>query len=749
MPATKKDRYMETFLPIVIIFIFVLAILGIIAGVSNDATNFMSAAVGTKSASYRTVTIIAALGIIIGSLMSNGMMEIARNGVFSPQHFYANEIVYIYLAVMIANLILLDVFNSLGLPTSTSVSLVFELLGATVAIAMIKTHNGIVDVGLSELINTDKALTMVVGIFLSVAIAFIFGIIVQYITRLIFSFNYLKNLKWKIGIFSGLATTALIYFMLIKGMKGAAFITEEMHYWINTHTWQLLGICFVFFTILMQILYFLKINVLKVVVLIGTFALAMAFAGNDLVNFIGVPLAGLDTYLDVRSSRVPMDSLTMGSLNTMSAANTIYLVLAGLIMAVTLLTSKKAKIVLQTSLDLSKQNGGNESFGSSAIARALVRFTNNMVTAIDNILPIKVKSWIERRFDNREMILEENASFDLIRGSVSIVLASMLIALGTSLKLPLSTTYVTFMVTMGASLADRAWSRESAVYRVTGMFAVIGGWFITAIVAFIICFVIAILFYYGGVIAMLVMITLAVLIIIKNRAKTNKNNEIDDLFDKALNSNDQDVIYESFVQHNRDSISTMLDLSKEIYNNVVDAFVKEDIRTLRKASNDCRLAKDKMKQLKRKEIMIMRRLDDKMINKNTWFHLSYNCIEQILYALRRICDPCKEYVDNSFTPLDKKYLPEVESLKEKVFWAMETANVTIASSEYGDVDTVMDMIRVREEDVIAMSHGQMNRIQHDKDNIDLALLYLNIMQESSELVTEMRHLLRSEAKMNE
>ncbi len=740
---------METFLPVVIAFIFVLAILGIVAGVSNDATNFMSAAVGTKSASYRAVTIIAALGIIIGSLMSNGMMEIARNGVFSPQYFFANEIIYIYLAVMIANLILLDVFNSLGLPTSTSVSLVFELLGATVAIAMIKMHNGTATAGLAELINTDKALTMVIGIFLSVAIAFIFGIIIQYITRLIFSFNYLKNLKWKIGIFSGIATTALIYFMLIKGMKGAAFITEEMHLWINTHTLQLLGISLVFFTILMQILYFLKVNVLKLVVLIGTFALAMAFAGNDLVNFIGVPLAGLDTYLDVRRSGAPIDSLTMGSLNTMSAANTIYLIMAGIIMAVTLLTSKKAKIVLQTSLDLSKQNGGNESFGSSAIARSLVRFTNNMVTAVDNVLPAKVKAWIEKRFDNREMILEENASFDLIRGSVSIVLASMLIALGTSLKLPLSTTYVTFMVTMGASLADRAWSRESAVYRVTGMISVIGGWFITAIVAFIICFVIAILFYYGDVIAMTVMITIAVLIIIKNRAKTNKNNETDDLFDRAINANDQEVIYESFVQHNRESISKMLDLSKEIYTNVVGAFIKEDIKTLRKASNECRLAKDKMKQLKRKEIMIMRRMDDKMINKNTWFHLSYNCIEQILYALRRICDPCKEYVDNSFTPLDKKYFPEVESLKEKFFWAMETANITIASSEYGDVDTVMDMIKVREEDVVMMSHEQMNRIQHDRDNIDLALLYLNIIQESSELVTEMRHLLRSEAKMNE
>ena len=740
---------METFLPIVITFIFILAILGIIAGVSNDATNFMSAAVGTKSASYRVVTIIAALGIIIGSLMSNGMMEIARNGVFTPQYFFANEIIYIYLAVMIANLILLDVFNTLGLPTSTSVSLVFELLGATVAIAMIKMHNGTADASLAELINTDKALTMVVGIFLSVAIAFIFGIIVQYITRLIFSFNYLKNLKWKVGIFSGIATTALIYFMLIKGMKGAAFITADMHTWIDTHTWQLLGISFVFLTILMQILYFLKVNVLKLVVLIGTFALAMAFAGNDLVNFIGVPLAGLDTYIEVRRSNVAIDSLSMGSLNTMSAANTIYLVVAGILMAITLLTSKKAKIVLQTSLDLSKQNGGNESFGSSAIARSLVRFTNNMVTAVDNILPAKVKAWIERRFDNREMILEENASFDLIRGSVSIVLASMLIALGTSLKLPLSTTYVTFMVTMGASLADRAWSRESAVYRVTGMFAVIGGWFITAIVAFLICFLIALLFYYGGIVAMIVMIALSVLVIIKNRAKTNKNNETDDLFEQAMNTSDQEILYETLIQHNKQSINELLNISKNIYTDVVSSFIKEDIKTLRKVSNDCRLAKEKMKQLKRKEIMIMRRLDDKMINKNTWFHLSYNCIEQILYALRRICDPCKEYVDNSFTPLDKKYLPEVESLKEKVIWSIDTADITISTSEYSDVDGVMERIKTREDEVVEMSHEQMDRIQHNKENIDLALLYLNIIQESSELITEMRHILRSEAKLNE
>ena len=443
-----------------------------------------------------------------------------------------------------------------------------------------------------------------------------------------------------------------------------------------------------------------------------------------------------------------MDSLSMNSVNTLSAANTVYFILAGLVMVVTLLTSKKAKIVLQTSLDLSKQNGGNESFGSSAVARALVRFTNNMVNAIDSILPAKVKAWIEKRFDNREMILEENAAFDLIRGSVSIVLASMLIALGTSLKLPLSTTYVTFMVTMGASLSDRAWSRESAVYRVTGMFSVIGGWFITAIVAFIICFLIALLFYYGGVVAMVAMIALAVYIIIKNRAKANKTEENDDLFEKALNSNEQEVIYESFIQHNRESMNKMLNLSKDIYTNIVDAFVKEDIKTLKKASNDCRDAKQIMKQLKRKEIMIMRRLDDKM-NKNTWFHLSYNSIEQILYSLRRICDPCKEYVDNSFTPLDKKYLPEVESLKEKVLWSIDAADITIYTSEYKDVDAIMERVKLREENVTEMSHEQMNRIQYNKENIDLALLYLNIIQESSTIITEMRHVLRNEAKMNE
>ena len=304
------------------------------------------------------------------------------------------------------------------------------------------------------------------------------------------------------------------------------------------------------------------------------------------------------------------------------------------------------------------------------------------------------------------------------------------------------------MVTMGASLSDRAWSRESAVYRVTGMFSVIGGWFITAIVAFLICFLIALLFYYGGVVAMVAMIALAVYIIIKNRAKANKTEENDDLFEKALNSNEQEVIYESFIQHNRDSMNKMLNLSKDIYTNIVDAFVKEDIKTLKKASNDCRDAKQIMKQLKRKEIMIMRRLDDKM-NKNTWFHLSYNSIEQILYSLRRICDPCKEYVDNSFTPLDKKYLPEVESLKEKVLWSIDAADITIYTSEYKDVDAIMERVKLREENVTEMSHEQMNRIQYNKENIDLALLYLNIIQESSTIITEMRHILRNEAKMNE
>ena len=742
---------METLLPVIVGIVILLAIMGLCAGVSNDASNFMSAAVGTGSASYRVVTIIASAGIIFGSLMSNGMMEIARKGVFAPEYFYANELIYIFISVIISNLLLLDIFNRLGLPTSTSVSLVFELIGASFAISLFKIRSGNCSVGMSELINTDKAMTMILGIFVSVAVAFVFSIVIQWITRIIFTFNYKRNLKYKIGIFGGIATTALIYFMLIKGMGGAPFMKESFKLWINEHTMQILGLCLVFFSILMQILYFLKFNVLKIIVLIGTFALAMAFAGNDLVNFIGVPLACLDTYLDVKASGAPLDQHLMGSLNQPANASMVYIIIAGIIMVITLLTSKKAKIVLQTSIDLSKQNTGDESFGTSYAARAVVRFFNNLANSVVSIVPQKVKAWINSRFNQKEIIIEDNAAFDLIRGLVSIVLASMLIAVGTSLKMPLSTTYVVFMVSMGASFADRAWSRESAVFRVTGVFSVIGGWLITAVVAFFLAFVFALFLNFTGIIGTIISIALALyIILIDSRKAAQEDDDTDRAFDEAMRTNDKAVIMNCILDHNRESLMNLINDSKTMYNQITQAFVDEDIKVLRNMTSQCKIEKNSMKMLKRKEIQMMRRLDESEIfRKNTWFHLNYNCIEQILYSLRRICEPCKEYVDNSFSPLGKEYVEELNKVKEMTNWAIDAANIVIYSSDYKEHEIVMDRIKRREDELMNISIEQMNRIQKKHENIDLSVLYLNIIQESVEIVTEMRHILRNSAKMNE
>lgn len=740
---------MATMLPIILGIVILLAVMGLCAGVSNDACNFMSSAVGTKSASYRVVTIIASAGILAGAAMSNGMMEIARNGVFAPEYFYANELIYIFLAVIISNLILLDVFNKLGLPTSTSVSLVFELIGATFAIAIFKTNSGGVE--LSDLINTGKAMTMILGIFVSVAIAFVFSIVIQWLTRIIFTFNYKKNLKYKIGVFGGIATTALVYFMLIKGLKGASFISADAKAWIDANTVIVLAGCLVFFSILMEILYLCKINVLKVIVLIGTFALAMAFAGNDLVNFIGVPLACLDTYLEVRQSGAALDAHLMGSLNSPATASFMYIMLAGVIMVVTLLTSKKAKDVLQTSLDLSKQNAGDESFGSSYAARAVVRFSNSMAAAVSESVPERAKAWVNSRFNQKDMIMEDGAAFDLIRGLVSIVLASMLIALGTSLKLPLSTTYVVFMVSMGASLADRAWSRESAVFRVTGVISVIGGWLITAVAAFLLAFLTAIIFHLTQTAGMVVMVAIALYFVLKDIGNKKQEDKAEDrLFDEAMRTTDKDTIASLIVRHNSESMQQLIADTREMYIGVTKAFIDEDIKKLRSIFIQCKIEKSTMKTMKRKELQMMRRLDGhEIFKKNTWFHLNYNCVEQALYSLRRICEPCKEYVDNSFSPLSKEYVEELSSVMVKTLKAIDDASFMLMYVDADKLNEMTESVKRNEDYIMEVCVRQMDRVQNRQENLDLAVLYLNILQESMEIVTEMRHILRNTVKLNE
>lgn len=514
---------METFYLFLIIFLFVLAVFDLSVGVSNDAVNFMNSAIGSKAASFKVIMVIAAIGIFVGASLSNGMMDIARHGIYQPQHFYFSEIMCILLAVMLTDVVLLDIFNSLGMPTSTTVSLVFELLGGTVAISLIKIANSNGALQLGDLLNTDKAFTVILAIFLSVAIAFFFGAIVQYISRLIFTFNYKKHMNYFIGLFGGLAATSILYFMLIKGLKESSFMEGDLKTMIYSNTDTIVWGALIFFTLLMQVLHWLKVNVFKVVILLGTFALALAFAGNDLVNFIGVPLAGYSSYMDLmaQGGTTTTDTFLMESLLEPAKTPWYFLVGSGLVMVIALATSKKAQAVIKTSVDLARQSDGNENFGTSPVARVLVRTCNNASNTILSVVPLRVKDWIDSRFNNNEIILEDKASFDLVRASVNVVLSGLLIALGTSLKLPLSTTYVAFMVAMGSSLADRAWGRESAVYRITGVLSVIGGWFITAGAAFTICFLVALLIHVGGIAAMAAMVGLAIYMLIRNQILYN------------------------------------------------------------------------------------------------------------------------------------------------------------------------------------------------------------------------------------
>ena len=739
---------METIYLGIIVFLFILAVFDLSVGVSNDAVNFLNSAVGAKVASFRTIIIIASIGIFCGATMSNGMMDIARHGIFQPAHFYFNELMCLFLAVMVSDVVLLDVFNTLGLPTSTTVSLVFELLGGTFVLALIKiaTSDGLL--GFGDLLNTDKALTVILGIFLSVAIAFIFGTVVQYIARLVFTFNYTKRLKYSIGIFGGLATTAIVYFMLLKGLKGSPVVPQETLAWVDRHMAALVLGCFVFFTVLMQIFYWCKINVFKIVVLLGTFALAMAFAGNDLVNFIGVPLAGLSAYQDyVANGQGNPAGFLMSSLNESAKTPFIFLFLSGVIMIVAMTTSKKAQNVIKTSVDLARQNEGEEMFGTSAVARSLVRASTNTGAFIAQYMPKGLGRWLDSRFNQDVMILKPGAAFDLVRASVNLVLAGLLIAAGTSMKLPLSTTYVTFIVAMGSSLADRAWSRESAVFRITGVLSVIGGWFITAGAAFTLCFLITLIMYYGGFVAMLVMIGVAVLALLKSNAlfqKRKKAEREDEVFQQFATSQNKAEVFSLLRTHYATTLSNSVDFALNNYCLLTDAFMSEDLKRLRKASAQLETARDQLKKTRRKEIIGLRRIDKSLaIEKNTWFHLGINSCEQMLYCLKRMCDPCKEHVDNHFNPLPKQCAEEFIPLRDELTTLMGQARDILMQNNYAEADKVLTDGDALKEKFSALRKLQMNRIQEEEGYENVSLVYLNLLQESQELVSVWRHLLRA------
>ena len=732
-------------------FLLILATVDLSVGVANDAVNFMSPAVGAKAAKFRTILIVAVIGIIVGASSSSGMMDVARHGVLQPTLYTFADVMCVFLAVSATDVIVMDIFNTLGMPTSTTVSMVFGLLGGSTALALSKMITD--GQSYAELINTDKALTMIIGIFLSVAIAFVFGFIVMWLARVVFTFTYKKHLRWTIAIFGGISITSIIYFLLVVGMKSSKLgasvgLTPE---YIADNRLLMLSVIFVVAAILVQLLHLCKVNIFKLIVLFGTFSLAMAFAGNDLVNFIGVPLAGLESYLDftANSAGVSADKYYM---NVLAGDSTLpyiqwFLVGAGTIMAVAVCTSKKAHKVIQTSVNLARQDNGDEVFSSSRVARKTVRNVLDSTTFVMRFVPAGLKQWVNARFNTEEAVLEEGVAFDLVRASVNLVLAGLLIVVGTSLKLPLSTTYVAFMVAMGSSLADRAWGRETAVYRVTGVITVIGGWFITAGAAFILSFTIAMLNHLGGIIAMVAVIGVIVAVMVNNNRKFKKKKEednVDTLYRQLVQSHDKQETWQLLQQHVARTQSGIVNFAREAFAGITQGLMQDDVRRLRSVLVRTSEEKHMWKRYRRKEILGMRKIDYLLaVEKNTWFHLGCNSNSQIIYSLKRMLEPIMEHVDNNFAPLPQKYVDELVPVCNDVDRFLQEAARMIETCDFKNQDELLVEGNALKSRISQIRHMQQDRIQSENTNIKLAMLYLSTLQETQEIISTVRHLLRA------
>ena len=755
---------MDTLFLGIVIFLIVLAVFDLVVGVSNDAVNFLNSAIGAKVARYRTVVTVASVGVFAGAALSNGMMDVARHGIMTPAYFSFYDVMCVFLAVMVTDVVLLDVFNTLGMPTSTTVSMVFELLGGAFAIALIQisggatTESGVL-LTLGDLLNTEKAISVILGIFLSVAIAFVLGTIVQWIARVVFTFTFRVNGRTtdqsgkmggrlssslKIGIFGGLSVTAIVWFLLIKGLKGSTLMTPEVNEMISQNTWLIIGGSMAVFSVLMTLLSAMKLPVLKFVVLLGTFALAMAFAGNDLVNFVGVPLTGLEAYQDYTANgHGDAQGFMMRSLMESAHTPAPYLIAAGVVMVLALIFSKKAQNVVKTSVDLSRQDGGDEMFGSSRVARTLVRTSRSIANSLAMAVPPCVSRWIDSRFNADAAVLKQGAAFDEIRAAVNLVLAGALVALGTSLKLPLSTTYVTFMVAMGTSLADRAWGRESAVFRITGVLSVIGGWFITAGVAFILCFLVTVALFFGSFVA----IALAIFLLVRSNMKYRKHTmegEADKLFTRIVHCDDKEECWALLREYVNQTIKAHVRMVTDDYETLTTAFFCEDYRRLKHVTTDVDHQRKELKRQRRKQIIALRRLDPIVsVEKSTWYFLIVNSLSQMYYCLKRMGESCREHVGNNFSPVPSEYVHEFLVLRNEIMRLyLRSLDSASASQIRNDAAVLQSLLSDYRKRII-------HDIQTRQLNIEAMTVFLSVVQESQELLSALRHLMRGEGKMGE
>ena len=737
---------MDSIYLIIVIVLLALATLDLIVGVANDAVNFLNSSIGSKVAPLWVILTVASLGVMIGAMFSSGMMEVARSGVFHPEQFTFPAIMTLFLAVMITDVILLDLFNTFGLPTSTTVSLVFELLGAAVAVALFTLWTSDSGGQLGDYINSGKALAIISGIFISIAIAFVVGSIIMYISRLIFSFNFGKRFRYLGALWGGIALTAIIYFAVFKGLKGSVLVTPEMLYYLEHHMATAILYTFTGSTLLMALLqHLLRVNILKVIVLTGTAALAMAFAGNDLVNFIGVFMAGFDSYRiasEVAAGGGNIETLYMDKLNEPVVANIAWLIGAGVIMILALWFSKKSRSVTETEVNLARKGEGIERFSSSPLSRSMVRGSLTISKSLDKIMPPPVKRFIDRQFTPLET--DNGASFDLIRASVNLTIAALLISLGTSLKLPLSTTFVTFMVAMGSSLADRAWGRDSAVYRINGVLTVVAGWLMTALVALTVSMLIGLFLMWGGKIAIAVMILLVVFMLYKSGRIHTKRKSREQQQQQVLSSEIQ------LVASCNEDLRLVLGKTLTIFEDVLHGLRDEDRKRVKIAMMEAYELYERFKDKRTYEVVpTLETMEMNALDLEQEYVQLVDYSYEITKSLKAVTESTFSYIDNNHAAFTKEQIEDLEMIYKILTEAFSSYNEMDQKNDYTQFSVVTNMRDVIFDLYKKLNKRQIKRVKAGASTTRSSILFLNLVNEAKIVTLQSGNLLKAHRNFKE
>ena len=732
---------------LMLIALAILATVDLVVGVSNDAVNFLNSAIGSKAIAIRNIMIIASIGVFFGAITSSGMMEVARKGIFNPGMFMFQDIMFIFMAVMITDILLLDVFNTLGMPTSTTVSIVFELLGAAVAISLIKiSQNDAESISaIWNYINYEKASLIIFGILLSVVVAFSVGALVQFVSRLIYSFNFEKRPSYINALFGGFAITAITYFIIIKGMKGTPYY-KDVKYLIEDNTLSIIAGSFLLWTIISQVfIKFFNLNVLKLIIGIGTFSLAMAFSGNDLVNFIGVPIAAWNSYEAWSVSGVEANAFSMEILAKKVPSNVWLLLVAGGIMVVTLWTSSKARNVIKTGIDLSRQGEGHEKFQPNPLSRLVVRASMGINAGLTYVLPAKTIAFVDSKFQKPVIELPKDKTyelpaFDMVRASVNLIVAGILISIATSLKLPLSTTYVTFMVAMGTSLADRAWGRESAVYRVAGVINVVGGWFLTAITAFLAAALVAYLISWDMVMIPVLLVLVAFLIgrntiIHRKKSKEVKEQEYIERADL--------ITINGVIEESADHISGVANRVNKLYTNVVNDLSNHDLNKLRKTDKHVGKLNEEIDNLKDGVFYFIKSLDDTSVQASRFYILVLGYLQDVAQSISYISRASFKHVNNNHKNLKKGQLKDLKEIDNQLTELLGKVSSVFELRAFDDLEEILIEKQDLLKDVSDSIEKQVTRIRQEESSPKNTTLYFSILLETQDLITALMSLLQT------